>query len=150
MCSFRSHWMIWSSAREREVDTSADTGFGSQVDRPTMSFDDLPADRQTDACAGILGGCVQSLEDLEHPFKMPGIDPEPIVAKMKLPHLPGCLCRDTNDGRSIPSELDRVLDQIPQQLGKLGRVGVDCRERFDLDVCIVLLDQELQIFDHLS
>ncbi len=80
------------------------------------------ADRQPHPRAGVLVPPVQPLEDLEDPLPVLGRDADAIVAHREDPLLTGPLGRDV-DARRAVAELQRVADQVLEELDELDRVG---------------------------
>src|SRR6266568_2722364 len=122
--------MALAVAREGELERGARAGLGLDPDPPAVALDDLLADGEADAGAGVLGAGVQPLEDDEDPVHVLRIDADPIVPDGEQPFLAVGSGRDV-DRRSHcgPAELDRVPDQVLEHLREAAGVSVDRRER---------------------
>ena len=101
-----------------------------------VAFDNLFADGQPDACAGILIASVQPLEDDKNSLEILRVDSNPVIAHTEVPNFAGrrglgrCvvrfpLDRDMDFGRLLVAELDRIADQVLKQLSQLCGISHD-------------------------
>ena len=112
----------------------------------------------------VLVAAVQPLEDLEDALEVLGVEADAVVgdAQDAAParRLGGAAVAGSRPSTSAatrttggcvgPVELERVGDQVLQQLADLGRVGLDRGQRADLDAAAAGLDRHLQVGDDLG
>src|SRR5206468_7185881 len=114
-------------------------------DAAALAFDDLLADSQDDAGSRVFLLDVQALEDDEDPRGVLGIEADAVVADGEDPLVAFAPGRDMDEGRGLAAELDRVADQILEDLPESNRVGPECRQGVVRDDGSRLLDRLLQI-----
>src|SRR6516225_183334 len=91
--------------RQREGEGRAFTLDRSQLDLPAVPLDDLLADGQADARAGVLAASMQALEDDEDALEVLGGDADSVVAHGEAPARARGRGGHANDGRLVPMEL---------------------------------------------
>ena len=102
--------------------------------RPAVPLDDLPADRQPDARALVLVARVQPLEDAKIRSAYCGSKPMPLSRTRHAPARRASRAAPRRRARrpaatSGAAELERVADQVLEQLPQLRRVGQHRRQR---------------------
>src|SRR5208283_1042016 len=95
---------------------------------PAVAFDDLFADGQPNAGAGILLAGVQALENLENPLGILRLDADAVVAHGKEPAAGLLLDTDVDFRRALAAELESVADQVLKQLHDLRGVHRQARQ----------------------
>src|SRR5947207_11340852 len=99
-------------------------------DAAAVAVGDPPADRQADAGAGVLLAAVEPAEHLENALGVALLDADAVVAYDDVPLTRLVDALDANLRRDVVArELDRVGDQVLQQLADLGRVALHGAER---------------------
>src|SRR5579863_4771002 len=115
-------------------------------DLSAVEVDDLPAQREPDAGARISVAGMQPLEDHEYPVAVGRLDPDPVVLAGELPLtilLPG---RDPDHRRRVhPPELDRVADQVREQLDEQPALARYGGQPVDRDRRVAVLDGGFQL-----
>jgi hypothetical protein len=96
---------------------------GGNPDPPTVPFDDLLADRQADARAGVLVARVEALEDPEDPILIVGGNADAVVADRDDPFGVTALRSQMDGGSGVAAELDCVADQVLEQVDELRLVA---------------------------
>src|ERR1043166_9050982 len=96
-----------------------------------MAVHDLFADRQSDAGAGILLAPVQAVKYDEDALEIPGADADAIVPNAEHILAEIHLRADLYARRRPAMKLDRVADQILEQLRELAGVGDEFRQRIE-------------------
>src|SRR5215813_9125486 len=89
----------------REIKGGPRAGLRFHPDAPAVALDDLLADRQADAGAGVLAAGVQALEHLEQPAGLARVNADAVIPHGELPvpvHTPR---RDVDAGGRLPAEL---------------------------------------------
>src|SRR5206468_7919991 len=107
-------------------------------------FDYLPADGETDTCAGHVAA-MQALEHTENSFMVPGIDPDSVVPHGNSPMQSGTRGRDPDFRRVCASVLDCVSDEVLKDLNEKDAVACQCGQFPDVDDGAARLDGLLQI-----
>lgn len=105
----------------------------------TVTLQDLLADCQPDAGAGILFASVESLENNENALGVLWGDADPIVLYGEGPTVAISVGRDMNAGSFVPSELDRISNEVLEQLTQLRAVSHHRREGIVGHHCTALL-----------
>src|SRR5437764_14176871 len=132
MPSARSSWSAAAGKREHELTAAA--GRRLDPDPAAVDVNDSLADGQADTRARILVGAVQTREHAEDALGLRRVDADPVVPNAEAPAV-GHLGRPDADARRlVAGELDRVRDQVLEQLAQSARVPGDRRQRSDLDV----------------
>ena len=88
---------------------------------------------------------MEALEDQEDPVIALGRDPDPDIAHRELPEAVRTPCADMGPERMVQrAGHDCVVDQVREELRKLGRVGQDPRHRVVRDhrLCLAERDDE--------
>ena len=106
--------------------------------------------RQSDACACVLVLPVQAFEHLENTFVVFLLGANAVVfyGYHPLTGLPGR--RDSNDRRTTLAVLERVADEVEQQLHQLGTRAVDGGQLSDLYRRTGFGDDSVQQVDHVN
>src|SRR5687767_3252500 len=89
-----------------------------EPDVAAVELDDLLAQGQADAGAGIRLLGVEPLEDHEDPVGVRRFDPDPVVGDPERPLPVGLFGADLDPGRGIAAELDGVPDDVLEQGGQ--------------------------------
>jgi hypothetical protein len=99
-----------------------------------VPLDDLLDDGQADPRPLVLVVGVEPRNISKIRSKYSLLDPDPVVPDRELPSAVSLLGRDPDLGRHAgPAVLDRVPDQVREDLLELGRVGQDAGHRADRD-----------------
>jgi hypothetical protein len=77
-----------------------------------VELDDLLAERQTDARAGIEVAAVKALEDEEHALDEARLDADPVVGDRERPLVAYSVRLDADDRGCITVELDSIANEI--------------------------------------
>src|SRR5260221_1577118 len=131
--------------REREVKGRPLPWLRFDPNLAAVPFDDFLAKRQSDAGAGIFLPAVQALKEDENAPEILGRDPDPIVPDRKLPFQALAFDLHLNHWRLRAAELDRVADQVLEQLGELDRVPLDARQGVMGYDCAAFFDSQLEV-----
>src|SRR5262245_9677714 len=119
----------------REIKSGPRAGLRFHPDAPAVALDDLLADRQADAGAGVLAAAVQALEHLEQPPGLARVNADAVIPHGELPvpvHPPR---GNVDAGGRLPAKLERVGDEVlqdlfePRGLPRDRRQGVVCDGR---------------------
>src|SRR3569833_517623 len=99
-----------------------------EPDPAAVVFDDLLAHRQADARprVDVLG--MQALEDEEDALTVLGVHPDAVVGAGELPAGAVAAGADVHARRLVAVELDRVADEVLQQLGVQRLVARQARQ----------------------
>src|SRR3954453_13534431 len=92
-------------------------------DPAPVSLHDSLADRQAAPRARVLLLGVQPLEDHEDPPRVARVEPDPVIADREHPLLALASGGEVDVGRALAPELDRVADQVLEELADLGAVA---------------------------
>ena len=123
-----------------------------------MALYDFSAHCQPDSRAGVLATAVETLEHREDPVQILLLEPDTVVPNREHAGL------DTADAMPIDGpalyrdqrgylgsvKLERVADQVLEELRHLGRIRLDHREVFDADLAASLLDEAAEVGDDFS
>jgi hypothetical protein len=115
-----------------------------------MPFHNFLADCQSDAGTGIFLPAVKPLKDDEDALGVLRGNADAVVSYGERPPIAASAGREVNAGWFIAPELDRVSDQVLEQLSELGAVGHHHRERVVGEKGSILFNGYLQIIDGLS
>ena len=122
-------------------------------DLSAVPLNDLLAERQAYPCTLILLGRVQALEDGEDFIGVLHVHADAVVFDGELPPFPLCITfhADLHLWRARTSKLDRVADEVLEELGELRLVAHNHRQRsfWQRDRRLVLLDGGLEVVDGL-
>ena len=110
-----------------------------------MPLDNLLADGQPDAGAGILFAGVQALENLENPPGILRLNADAVVPHPKEPLLLLPAGADVDFRRPLAVELDGVSDQVLKELRNLGGIHRQAGQWVAGDLRAGLLDAGLQV-----
>lgn len=112
---------------------------GVEPDAATVILDDLATERETDAGALVGVAGVQALKDEEDPFRILGLDAQPVVAADQFPPVSLLLAETRTTGGSSPRNLSELeirfwnneasCPRSPLTLGSSptsSRAGSDC------------------------
>src|SRR3954451_11311288 len=99
-------------------------GRALRPDPSTVLLDDPLADGKPDAGARIVLLAVQAVEGLEDAFGLRGVHSDPIVRYGEDRGVALYLGADTDDG-NVLGELERVADQVQEDLAELAGVTED-------------------------
>src|SRR6185503_2655446 len=105
------------------MERASAVGVAFDPDPPTMTLDDPLADGEADAAARVFVPAVQPLEYGEDPGGVFGLDPDSVVRDREDPVslVTGRRYVDSRHGAG-GDELDRVRDEVLEQLRELGLV----------------------------
>src|SRR5262249_52747798 len=112
-------------------------------DPAAVALDDLLADREADPGPGVAVPRVQALEDDEDPLRVPHLEADAVVSYRDDPLLAFAVRLDPDVRRILPAELDRVRDQVLEELADLVWVDLHAREIAGFDPGAALLDRDL-------
>ena len=117
-------WDSWvrSFVGDGEGEGRTLAGFGFHGDAAAVALDDLLADGQADARAGILGPGVQPLEDDEDALEVFGLHADAVVLHREYPMALVTAHADVDSRRLLAAEFDGVADEVLEQLRQLGGV----------------------------
>src|SRR6267154_5120963 len=110
-----------------EEERRADAGLRRDPDPPAVALDDVPADRQSGADARIFLFRVEATEQTEQPPGPFRRYADAVVADREDPDLTVLPGSDSHLRGSGTPELQRVVDQVLEDLGELDRVGDQAR-----------------------
>src|SRR5437660_11390764 len=118
---------------QRERERRALARLGLDPDPAAVALHDLLADREADPGPGIIVLAVQPLEDDEDAVEVLRIDADAVVAHAEQPLAVAALGAnlDLRTGRS--AELERVGDQVQEQVLELARVRRNGGQAFSRD-----------------
>src|SRR5690348_13231646 len=118
-------------------------------DAPAVAVRDPAADRQPDAGAVVVLATVQAAEHLAGSLGVALLDADAVVAHHDVPVAGLVDALDVHLGRRVvPGELDRVGDQVLQQLTDLRGVAVHGAERIVGDGRAALEDRAFKGAQH--
>src|SRR5439155_15529307 len=135
--------------RQGELEGRPPAGRRLRPDPAAVPLDDLLADGQPDAGAGVLIARVQALEDDEDALEVPGLDADAVVPDHEQPLRVLGLDADVDPWPLGAAELDGVADQVLEQGGDLDRVPGHGRQAVPRDLGAALLQGRAQIDHHL-
>src|SRR5881394_390729 len=143
MVSFLSR--LRRSRGKGEEECRATSKLRLHPDATAVPFDDLLADCEPDAGARVLRPCMEPLEELEDPLAVLGIDTDPVVADREDPLRLRAPRRDVHPGGGGAAELDRVRDQVLEELDHLQALGRDPGQGVVGHHGLALLYRQLQV-----
>src|SRR6266496_415664 len=147
---FSSSMALTAVAREGEVELRPGAGLGLDPDPPAVTLDDLLADGEADAGAGVLGASVQPLEDDEDPVQILRVDADPVVAHLEAPLLAMGDGGDVDRRRLAgPAELDGVSNEVLEHLAEAAGVPREGGEGAAGHRRVALLDRGSQVEERL-
>src|SRR3954451_6906162 len=126
--------------RQREAECAALAGGALRPDPATVLLDDALADRKPDAGARIVLLAVEPVERLEDALGLSRVHADAIVGDREDRRVPLDLGADADD-RIALGELERVADQVEEDLTELADVAEDHRQLLDGDIRIGLTDR---------
>src|SRR5260221_3708868 len=131
------------------MECTAGAGLRGDPDAPAVALDHFLADGEADTGARVLGLVVQTLEHHEDALEILRLDTDAIVADGELEV--GFLfdAGDVDPGHRRRAELERVADQVLEQLRQLRFVGAHPGQRVPGHRCARLLDGAAQVADRL-
>src|SRR4051812_29176108 len=133
------------AVRDRNVEGRARAGRRLYPDAAAVTVCDPPADRQPDPGPLVLLAPVQAAEHLEDALGVALLDADAVVAHDDVPLARLADALDPHLGRHARAcELDRVGDEVLQQLADLGGVAVHGAQRPAGDRRAALEDRALQ------
>src|SRR5947208_15730283 len=107
----------------------AGAGPGLHPDAPAVALDHLLDDRQADPGSRVLALVVQALEHHEDALEVLRLDADAVVAHREFPFRALVGGAHVHGGRGIGlAELQRVADQVLEQLRELSFVAMDRRQ----------------------
>src|SRR3954469_2622249 len=125
-------------------------GLAPGRDLPAVALDDLAADRESHAGALVSPTFVQPLEELEDPIHVLLIESDSVVGDREVHETVGRRRFEPHHRRLLRfAKLERVADQVLQELSHLQRVGLDGRQHPDLDPATHVRDARLEVADDL-
>src|SRR6185503_2444023 len=130
---------------QREIEARAIAGAGLDPDAPAVALDHFLADGEPDAGAGILALVEQPLEHHEDALEVLRLDADAVITNFKSPFLGRFFDADVNARHRVRPELERVADQVLQQLPELHLVAHHRGQRIVRDRGAGLLDAGAQV-----
>src|SRR5574341_1244391 len=135
--------------RQREVECRAliriRRAARADPDASAVALHHLLADRQPDAGARVLALVVQALEHHEDALVVLRLDADAVVLHFKGPFLGAFDDAHMDPGHGIRAELERVADQVLEELRELPLVGLQRRHRVVSDRGARFLDRGAQV-----
>src|SRR5579862_3627382 len=134
---------------EREAEDASFAGDGSlEPDSSAILLHNALADRQADTAAGVLFAGVQAFEKPENLIRVARLDPDPVVGDRKNP--PAVLARRGNlyTGVLLATVLERVAEQILEQLRQVHRVNRQDRQVAAGDFGAGLFDRGAEVLQN--
>src|SRR4029453_10404696 len=134
---------IWSlrGIRDGEAEYASSTGGSIDPDPAAQPLHRPLTDRESQPCAGVLAEAMEALEGREDPFGVHGIDPDAVILHRETPVLARSCGREAYARNYVKRrELQRIGDEVLEDLSELGRIGGDCRERAHCDVGVLVVD----------
>jgi hypothetical protein len=98
--------------RQREEKCAALVRLGLDPDSPAELFDNLLANRQTEAGAGVLGFAVQTFAESEDSLPVLRFDADAVVANCEQPVVPFPLDTDVYFDRPVSAKFQGISDQV--------------------------------------
>src|SRR5262249_53284514 len=130
---------------EREVESAAAAGGGIDPDPAAVHLDDLLDDGQAYAgAAAELVAIVQALEQAEHALAIFLVDADAVVAHVERRRRAGLVAADLDRGPGLVVVLDRVGDEIAEQLGDAHAIAAQPRQPVHAQLDALLLQAELE------
>ena len=130
---------------DREMEFRALANLRFHPDASAVPFDDFFAEGKADAGARIFAPAVQALEDDEDAFGVFRGNPNAVVAHDEMPAPVFFAGADVNDGRPFAAELDRIADEVLEQLRELDLIGQEGGQGIVRDLGVRLRDGDLEI-----
>src|SRR5207344_1466513 len=109
----------------REAERRAFARLRFHPDAASVPLRDLLADREADAGAWVLVAPVQPFEGREDPLRVLRIDADCVVLHREAPAFVGLLDADVHARGLLVAELQRVADEVLEELDELRRIGAD-------------------------
>ena len=139
-----------SASLQREVEGGAVAGRALDPDPPAVLVDDLLADREPDARARVAIGAVQAVERAEDDLGLVRIQADAVVADGDHRHVAVTAGEHLDPRVGVARELDRVGEQVLQQLDEPGRVAHHGRQRLHPHVGVGVGDRARQALERLA
>src|SRR6185295_4331385 len=133
--------------RYREGERRPASEFGLHADPAAVPLHDLLADRQPDAVALILAPGVEALKDPEDALEVLRLDPDAVVLHREAPRLAFPHGGDVDLRGLGPAELDRIGDQVLEELKELRGIDGQRRERVVSHLGAALPDRDGQVVE---
>src|SRR4051812_3309979 len=114
-------------------------------DAPAVALDHLAADGEADAGAGVLAHRVQALEHHEDALEVLRLDADAVVADDDVVFIGFFAPGDVDPGHARSPELERVADQVLEELRHLQLVGRHAGQRVPGHGGARLLDRRAQV-----
>src|SRR5262249_20631605 len=125
-CRYRRSCFSFLNFRKRENERAASAVRGLDPDPSAMAVDHLLAYREADPGTGVFIPGMQPLEHHEDTLEVLLLDADTVVGDRKTPFAFQVLEADVDAHRLVLlPELDRVADQILEELRELRVVGTD-------------------------
>lgn len=94
-----------------------------------MALDNLFADRESDSGTWVGLLAMQPLEYHEYPIRILRLEADAVVLDRKYPFLVFALAADLDDRIGITAKLERIAEQILEQLTDQFRIASNLRQR---------------------
>src|ERR1700732_2005787 len=125
--------------REGKSKGGSCSGRGFHPDAPAVPLHDLLANRQPDAGARMGAAAVQALEHHENPLEIFRRNTDAVVLHRKVPEYAVRFSMELNLRALIATELDRIGNQVLEQLAQLLRIAHHHRQWPALDLCTAFI-----------
>src|SRR5258708_7379266 len=119
--------------------------FRLDPDAPAVTLDHLLADGEPDARSRVFDLVVQPLEHHEDALEVLRLDADAIVLHHEFPVIGFRHTKNIDSGNGCRAELERVADQILQELRELQVVALELRQTLPGDRRARLLDRGAQV-----
>src|SRR4051794_26660848 len=93
-------------------------------DAPAVALGDLFADGEADAGAGVFAHGMQALEQHENALEVLRLDADAVVGDADAPLRVFLQRRDANARHRLAAELERIADQVLEELRELHLVDI--------------------------
>src|SRR5512146_1730605 len=120
-------------------------------DGAAMAGHDLATDGQAHAAAGIFAARMQALERPEDAVQVLLIEADALICDRNLPTAVHRRTAHRHSRRLVRGvELERVAEQVLQQLAELRRIAPYLRQGTDVEVGAALVDARLQVAQYVA
>ena len=147
-------WFMRGGLRSREGNfdqkRGARAGLAHGGDGAVVEFHDLAANGEPNPRAFVFVAAMEPLENTEDALRVFGLEPNALIPHRDAVGFCGRLCGDRDPGRFVGvAELDRVADQVLQELPQLRAIPKDGRKgAWHVDLGIGLRDRNFEVFQH--
>src|SRR5437763_12165784 len=135
---------------DREVEDGPALGARLDPDAPAVAVDDLAGDGQADAGARVRVARVQALEHLEDALAVARVDADAVVGDREVPRVGLAARGDLHQRSRLAAELQRVGDQVLEQLRELHPVALDGGQDAVDDLALAVGALLAQALEHLG